>query len=115
MCRAWQLTTFTAMAEREVLRANPEAMHGVSQALSGAAKDLHTRLIELDGQVRDMLAGWQGGAGGAYGQAWDTWHRGAGEVQLGLAILAKAVGVVGVDFQAQESASVQRLRGVERD
>ena len=115
MCGVRPAISFIAMAEHEVLRVNPEAMHGVSQALSGAAKDLHTRLIELDGQVRDMLAGWQGGAGGAYGQAWDTWHRGAGEVQLGLAILAKAVGVVGVDFQAQESASVQRLRGVERD
>jgi WXG100 family type VII secretion target len=108
------MVTVTAMAERDVLRVNPEAMQGVSQALSGAAKDLHTRLIELDGQVRDMLAGWQGGAGGAYGQAWDLWHRGAGEVQQGLAILAKAVGVVGVDFQAQESASTQALRGVYR-
>jgi WXG100 family type VII secretion target len=100
------------MAEREVLRANPEAMHGVSQALSGAATDLHARLIELDGQVRDMLAGWQGEAGGAYGQAWDLWHRGAGEVQLGLSILAKAVGAVGVDFAAQDSVSAQALRGV---
>jgi WXG100 family type VII secretion target len=108
------MITFTAMAEREVLRVNPEAMQGVSQALSGAAKDLHNRLIELDGEVRDMLAGWQGGAGGAYGQAWDLWHRGAGEVQLGLSILAKAVGAVGVDFQAQEAASTQTLRGVYR-
>jgi WXG100 family type VII secretion target len=108
------MITFTAMADHPVLRANPEAMQGVSQALSGAAKDLQHRLIELDGQVRDMLAGWQGGAGGAYGQAWDLWHRGADEVQLGLAILAKAVGAVGVDFEAQESASVQTLGGVDR-
>jgi WXG100 family type VII secretion target len=112
--RAWQLITFTAMAEREVLRVHPEAMHGASQALSGAAKDLHSRLIELDGQVREMLAGWQGGAGGAYGQAWDLWHRGTAEVQQGLAILAKAVGAVGVDFQNQESDSVQTLSGVDR-
>ena len=61
-----------------------------------------------------MLAGWQGGAGGAYGQAWDLWHRGAGEVQLGLSTLAKAVGVVGGDFQSQESVSAQRLGGVYR-
>jgi WXG100 family type VII secretion target len=108
------MITVAAMAEREVLRVHPEAMHGASQALSGAAKDLHSRLIELDGQVQEMLAGWQGGAGGAYGQAWDLWHRGAAEVQQGLALLAKAVGVVGVDFQAQESASTQALRGVYR-
>ncbi|HTZ16440.1 MAG TPA: WXG100 family type VII secretion target [Mycobacterium sp.] len=102
------------MAEREVLRVHPEAMHGASQALSGAAKDLHSRLIELDGQVQEMLAGWQGGAGGAYGRAWDLWHRGAAEVQQGLAILAKAVGAVVVDFQNQESVSTQDLRGVDR-
>jgi len=112
--RAWQLITVTAMAEREVLRVHPEAMHGASQALSGAAKDLHSRLIELDGQVQEMLAGWQGGAGGAYGRAWDLWHRGAAEVQQGLAILAKAVGAVVVDFQNQESVSTQDLRGVDR-
>jgi WXG100 family type VII secretion target len=75
------MITVTAMAEREVLRVHPEAMQGASQALSGAAKDLHSRLIELDGQVRDMLAGWHGGAGGAYGQARDRWHGGAAEVQ----------------------------------
>jgi WXG100 family type VII secretion target len=102
------------MAEREVLRVNPEAMHGVAQALSGAAKDFHSRLIELDGQVQEMLAGWHGGAGGAYGQAWDLWHGGAAEVQQGLAILARAVGVVGVKFENQESASTQNLDGVYR-
>ena len=100
------------MAGREPLRVNPEMMHGASEALSSAAKDLHARLIELDGQVRDMLAGWQGGAGGAYGQAWDLWHRGAGEVQLGLSILAKAAGIAGVDFQRMDSASAQAMRGV---
>lgn len=104
-----EAVSFTAMAERGMLRVQPEVMHGASQALSGAAKDLHTRLVELDSQVREMLAGWQGGSGGAYGEAWDLWHRGAGEVQLGLAILAKVVGIAGVDFQAQEYASTQEL------
>lgn len=86
-------------------------MHGVSQALSGAAKDLQSRLIELDGQVRDMLAGWHGGAGGAYGRAWELWHRGADEVQLGLSILAKTPGIAGADFQSQDSTSAQTVRG----
>jgi WXG100 family type VII secretion target len=104
---------FVAMAEREPLRVSPEMMQGASQALAGAAKDLHARLVELDGQVRDMLAGWQGGAGAAYGHAWDLWHRGAGEVQLGLSILAKAVGIAGVEFQDMESASAQVMGSVE--
>jgi WXG100 family type VII secretion target len=106
--------TFIAMAEGETLRVSPEAMQGASQALTGAAKDLHSRLIELDGQVRDMLAGWQGGAGSAYSQVWDLWHRGAGEVQQGLAILSKAIGAVGVDFQRQESVNTQEIKGVDR-
>ena len=33
-----------------MVRVQPEAMHVASQALSSAAKDLHTRLIELDGK-----------------------------------------------------------------
>src|SRR4051812_48252808 len=102
------------MAEREMVRVQPEAMHVASQALSSAAKDLHTRLIELDGQVRDLLAGWRGGSGGAYGEAWDSWHRGAGQVQQGLSILARAVGVVGVEFDNQEQASTQTVDGVYR-
>ena len=102
------------MAERETLRVQPEAMHNASQALSGAARDLHTKLVELDGQVRELLAGWHGGSGDAYGHAWDLWHRGIGEVQLGLSILAKAVGVVGVDFQSRECTSAQTMDGIHR-
>jgi WXG100 family type VII secretion target len=102
------------MAEHETVRVQPEAMHVASQALSSAAKDLHIRLIDLDGQVRDLLAGWHGGAGGAYGEAWDSWHRGAAEVQQGLSILARAVGIVGAEFDTQEQASTQTVDGVYR-
>jgi WXG100 family type VII secretion target len=102
------------MAQGETVRIQPEAMHVAAQALSSAAKDLHTRLVELDGQVRDLLAGWQGGSGGAYGEAWDSWHRGAGEVRQGLSILAKAVGITGVEFAAQEHTSTQTVDGVYR-
>jgi WXG100 family type VII secretion target len=102
------------MAERELVQVQPDAMHVASQALSSAAKDQHTRLVELDGHVRDLLAGWHGGAGGAYGEAWDSWHRGAGEVQQGLSILARAVGVVGVEFHSQEEASAQTVDGIYR-
>jgi WXG100 family type VII secretion target len=108
------LVSLIAMAERGVLRVQPEVMHGASQALSGAAKDLHTKLIELDGQVRELLNGWHGGSSDAYGQAWDLWHRGTGEVQQGLSILAKVVGVAGVDFQSQESTAAQTVDGIYR-
>ncbi|MGB9251924.1 MAG: WXG100 family type VII secretion target [Mycobacterium sp.] len=102
------------MAERETLRVQPEAMHTASQALSSAARDLHTKLVELDGQVRELLAGWRGGSGDAYGHAWDLWHRGTGEIQLGLSILAKSVSITGADFQAQDATAAQTVDGVYR-
>ncbi len=102
------------MAEYPLLRVQPEAMHAASQALSSAAKDLHSRLVQLDSQVRELLDGWQGGSGGAYAAVWDSWHRGAGEVQLGLSILAKAIGATGAEFQTQENDSSQALDGVYR-
>ena len=114
MCRLCKPSSLIGMAERETLRVQPEAMHTASQALSGAARDLHTRLVELDGQVRELLAGWHGGSGDAYGHAWDLWHRGTGEIQLGLAILAKSVGVTGADFQAQDESAAQTADGVYR-
>ena len=103
------------MAEHPVLRVQPEAMHVVSQALSSAAKDLQTRLVELDTQVRDLLAGWHGGSSSAYAAVWDSWHRGAGDVQEGLSILANAVGATGAEFQINEDASAHVLNGVYRD
>jgi WXG100 family type VII secretion target len=106
------MITFAAMADPRNMRADPQAMQGISQALSGAATDLGSRLNALDGELRDMLAGWHGGAGAAYGRAWEQWHRGATEVQRGLAILAKAVGDVGVAYQNQESASAHKLRSI---
>jgi WXG100 family type VII secretion target len=96
------------------LRVQPESMHIASQALSGAARDLHTKVVELDNQVSELLAGWRGGSGDAYSQAWDLWHRGTGEVQLGLSILAKTVGVAGADFQAQDRNAAQTAEGIYR-
>jgi hypothetical protein len=53
-------------------------------------------------------------SGGAYGEAWDSWHRGAAEVQSGLSIMAEAVGAVGVEFDTHENASTQTVDGVYR-
>ncbi len=102
------------MADRETLRVPTEVMQTASQALASASKDLHTKLIDLDAQVREMLTGWQGGSGSAYGDAWDLWHNGAAEVQLGLAILAKAVGNAGIQFKAQDASAEQTAEGIYR-
>ncbi|HYB36842.1 MAG TPA: WXG100 family type VII secretion target [Mycobacterium sp.] len=100
------------MDSDDTLRVDPVVMHGFAQALGGGAEALQKRLAELDGQVREMLGGWQGGAGGAYSSAWELWHRGASEVELGLSMLAKLVGQAGVSYQDNESASAKALRSV---
>ncbi|WP_293010335.1 WXG100 family type VII secretion target [Mycobacterium sp.] len=102
------------MAHDETVRVAPEAMSVAAQSLSSAAKDLRARLAELDGHIRDLLDGWQGGAGGAYGEAWNSWHRGAGEVQQGLSTLAKGIGVTGFEFDNLDCTSSQTVNGVYR-
>jgi WXG100 family type VII secretion target len=94
------------------LRVNPLVMQGFAQALRGGAEDLRNRLADLDGQVSEMLAGWHGRSGGAYTAQWELWHRGAGEVQLGLSILERLVSQAGRAYQENEAASSDALRGV---
>lgn len=99
------------MAANE-LRVDPQVMEGFAQSLLGAAEDLRSRLTELDGQVGEMLGGWRGASGDAYGSAWQMWHRGATEVELGLSKLAKAVAQAGGGYQQNEAGSAQALRAV---
>lgn len=106
------MVTFAAVADGGGLRVDPQVMEGFSQSLGGAAEGLRSQLADLDAQIREMLGDWQGGSGSAYGSAWELWHRGAGEVQLGLSVLAKAVGMAGLDYRNNESASAAKLRGV---
>ncbi|MEB3983657.1 WXG100 family type VII secretion target [Mycobacterium sp. 663a-19] len=100
------------MAASDDLRVDPAVMQGFGQALRGGASDLRARLAELDAQVSEVLGGWRGGAGSAYGSAWEMWHRGAAEVELGLSMLAGAVAQAGEGYQQSEAASGQALREV---
>ena len=100
------------MAAPDNLRVDPLVMQGFAQALHGGAEDLRNRLADLDGAVSDMLAGWRGKSGDAYTSAWELWHRGAGEVQVGLSILEKLVAHAGRIYQENEASSTQALRGV---
>ncbi|MEM6104969.1 WXG100 family type VII secretion target [Mycobacterium sp. 050272] len=100
------------MAANENLRVDPEVMQGFAQGLLGAAESLRNQLSELDGQVGEMLGGWQGGSGSAYSAAWELWHRGATEVEQGLSMLAKAVDRAGKGYQHNEAASAQAIRQV---
>lgn len=90
----------------------PAVMQGFAASLDGAAEHLAVQLAELDAQVGQMLGGWRGASGSAYGSAWELWHRGAGEVQLGLSMLAAAIAHAGAGYQHNETASAQVLREV---
>lgn len=100
------------MAANDNLRVDPQVMQGFAQGLIGAAESLRSRLAEIDGQVGEMLGGWRGASGDAYGSAWEMWHRGANEVELGLSMLAKAVAEAGGGYEQNEAGSAQALRAV---
>ena len=59
-----------------------------------------------------MLGGWHGASGSAYAAAWELWHRGAGEVETGLSILARLVGEAGGRYQRNEAVAEQAMREV---
>ncbi|MBS2080319.1 WXG100 family type VII secretion target, partial [Mycobacterium tuberculosis] len=79
-------------------------------SLSGAAEHLSAQLSKLDDRVGQMLGGWQGGGRGAYASAWELWHKGAREVELGLSVLAHLVGEAGGAYHSNEAASAQAER-----
>lgn len=103
------------MGADETLRADPAVMQGFAASLSGAAEHLMARLAALDDRVGEMLGGWQGASGTAYGSAWELWHRGAGEVHQGLSMLAHLVGQAGGAYQGNEARGTQAMRGVRGD
>jgi WXG100 family type VII secretion target len=102
-----------AVAGNANLRVDPALMHGFAQGLRGGAEDLRNRLADLDGQVGEMLGGWRGASGAAYTSAWELWHRGASEVQVGLSILATLVAQANAGYQQNEAASEHALREVD--
>jgi ESAT-6 family protein len=100
------------VAATDNFRVDPVVMQGFAQALCGGAGDLRNRLAELDAQVSEMLGGWRGASGSAYTSAWELWHRGAGEVEAGLSMLARLVAQAGAGYQENEAVSARALRGV---
>ena len=96
------------------LKADPALLAASCEALSSAADHLLAQLKSLDGTVTSMLATWQGTSGGAYSDIWNTWHRGADEVEQGLAMMARLLGEAGKGYEEQEQAAAEDLRGVYR-
>ncbi|OBH51354.1 secretion protein [Mycobacterium mantenii] len=96
----------------ETLRVDPVVMQGAAVSLSGAAEQLSAQLSQLDDQGGQLLGGWQGASGTAYGSAWELWHRGAREVELGLSMLAQLVGQARGAYQGTEDTSAAAERAV---
>jgi len=102
------------MGADETLHVDPVVMQDFAVSLGGAAEHLMAQLAELDDQVGQMLGGWRGASGTAYGKAWELWHQGAREVQAGLSILAHLVGQAGGLYEGNEASSAETMRGVYR-
>lgn len=100
------------MMADETLRVDAVVMQGHAVSIGGAAEQLMAQLTQLDDQVGQLLGGWQGAAGTAYGSAWALWHQGAREVQLGLAMLADLVAQAAEAYQSNEAAAAQAERAV---
>lgn len=96
----------------ETVRVDPVVMQSHAVSIGGAAEHLSAELAQLDDQVGQLLGGWQGAAGTAYGSAWELWHRGAREVQQGLSLLANLVGQAGEGYRSNEAGSAQAERAV---
>ena len=57
-----------------------------------------------------MLGGWRSASGSAYKPAWELWHRGAGEVQVGMSIMARVIAHAGAEYHQNEAASAPAFR-----
>jgi len=96
------------------LNVSPELLSGACESLSGAARHLLDEVKSLDGDVPGMLAGWQGSAGGAYGQAWTQWLQGAREVECALTTMARLLGEAATGYAHGEQQSAEGLGGLGR-
>jgi len=100
------------MGESGKLNVDPAVLAGACEALSGAADQLLQQLKSLDGTVTGMVANWQGLSGGAYGQAWQQWLRGADEVETALATMSRLLGEAGQAYEAGDQQSATGLGGL---
>lgn len=100
------------MTADATLRVHPMALQGCATSLGGAAEQLMMRLAELDYRVGQMMGGWRGESGTAYGSAWELWQQGAREVQVGLSMLAQLMAQTGVVYHDNEVASARAQRAV---
>lgn len=94
------------------LRIDALAMQEIAASLVGAAEHLQAQLADLDDEVGQVLGGWRGASGSAYGLAWELWHRGAGEVRAGLSVLGRLLNEAASGYQSNEACSARAQQAV---
>lgn len=57
----------------------------------------------------EMNSRWTGSSGGAYRDAWQQWHRGAAEVERGLAVMSQLLGRAADAYIEHEQAEASEL------
>ena len=94
------------------LSVDPAVLSGTCEGLSAAADHLLAELRSLDAAVMEMVGRWTGTAGGSYGEVWQQWHRGAGEVERGLAVMAQLLGRAAQAYSGHEQSAAAELGGL---
>jgi WXG100 family type VII secretion target len=94
------------------LNIDPAVLSATCESLSAAADHLLSELKSLDGAVTEMVGRWTGSSGGAYGEAWQQWHRGAAELEGGLAVMAQLLGRAADAYADHERGAAADLRGI---
>lgn len=67
--------------------------------LQDAGQRLQDGLSRVDLEARDLVgSGWKGDAASAFGQVWEQWHGGAGQVVRGLQTMSELLKVAGNEY-----------------
>jgi WXG100 family type VII secretion target len=74
-------------------------LHLAAARLQDAGQRLQDGLSSVDLQTRELLgSGWKGEAASAFGQEWEKWHSGAGQVVRGLQTMSDLLTVAGKEY-----------------
>jgi WXG100 family type VII secretion target len=74
-------------------RVDPNVLAEVDSTLAEAARHAQAELRGLQSAAQAMLDTWQGSAGVAFRQGWETWHAGALDLLAALEDMGRALGV----------------------
>lgn len=94
------------------LNVDTQVLSSACESLSAAAEHLLSELKSLDGTVTEMNTRWTGSSGGAYRDVWQQWHRGAAEVEQGLAVMSQLLGRAAQAYTEHERSAAAELGGV---